>query len=174
MSFIRPEARALIWRLREVLTALTLGALGVWMILGRGLTVWLGYAAIAVAIALLVVGVQRTRFRRGGGGMGVVAVDEGQVVYFGPLTGGVVALREVSSLTLDPTAHPAHWILSQPGQPDLAVPVDAEGAEALFDAFTSLPGIRTQHMLSMLKTMPEGPVVIWRRDPGVISALARD
>ena len=90
-------------------------------------------------------------------------VDEGVVAYFGPLTGGAVAMREMSELLLDPTGKPPHWVLSQPGQADLHIPLNAAGAENLFDAFASLPGIRTEFMLSQIKALPDQPVVIWRR-----------
>lgn len=163
MSFVRPEARAAIWRLREVLAGGGLAALGLWLVLGRGLTVWLGYGAMIVALGLIVVGVQRARFRTGGGGPGVVAIDEGQVAYFGPLSGGVVALADMTRLTLDPGAHPAHWTLESEAQPALQIPVNAEGSERLFDAFAALPGMRTERMLSQMRSAGTHPVVIWQR-----------
>ena len=118
---------------------------------------------LILGVVLLLTGIQRARFRSGRGGPGVVHVDEGAVAYFGPLSGGVVALREMSSLTLDPTGKPPHWVLSQPGQADLYVPLNAEGAETLFDAFASLPGLRTERMLSQLQAQPHSAVVIWQR-----------
>lgn len=163
MSFIRPEARAALWRLREVLAGAALGALGGWLALGYGLTVWLGYAALGVALALILVGIQRARFRTGGGGAGVVAIDEGQIGYFGPLTGGVLSLADLDRLTLDPSGSPAHWVLEAGSVPALHIPVTAEGAEVLFDAFASLPGLRTERMLAELKRGGAHPVVIWER-----------
>ena len=166
MSFIRPEAKAALWRWREVLAAVGVAALGVsWIGLPGGLLGWIGWLLVIVAVALAVVGVQRARFRTGAGGPGVVTVDEGEITYLGPLTGGVVAAREIERLALDPTARPAHWILEQPGQPSLHIPVNAEGAEALFDVFASLPGLRTEQMLSQLNGGSAHPVVIWERSP---------
>ena len=167
MSFVRPEAQAAMWRVREILAGVALGALGVWLSLGIGLTVWLGYALLGVALALLIVGVQRARFRLGGGGPGVVAVDEGQIGYFGPLTGGVLSLADLDRLILDPTGHPAHWILERNGQLPLQIPVNAEGAEALVDAFAALPGLRTERMLAELRGRTEHPVVIWEKQSSV-------
>lgn len=165
MSFIRPEARQTIWRWREVLVALGVLALGAYWAFGTGeILHWLGYMVLLLGAALLFTGVQRARFRAGRGGPGVVHVDEGAVAYFGPLSGGVVALREMTSLVLDPTGKPPHWVLSQPGQADLHVPLNAEGAETLFDAFASLPGIRTEHMLKHMKQDAAFPVVIWQRE----------
>ena len=132
MSFVRPEARAAIWRWREALIAGGVLLLGSYWAFGTGaLLHWLGYFVMAVGGVLLVTGLQRGRFRGNWGGPGVVHVDEGAVAYFGPLTGGVVALREMTALKLDPTGTPPHWVLSQRGQADLHIPLTAEGAEAL-------------------------------------------
>lgn len=164
MSFFRPEARAALWRWREVLTGVALAGIGLWWVLTTiGLLHWLGYLAMALAAAILVMGLQRARFRGRSGGPGLVTVDEGQVAYFGPLTGGIVAIRDLSALLLDPCARPAHWVLSTPDQPDLHIPVNAEGAEALFDAFATLPGLRTEHMLAQMRRLPAHPTVIWQR-----------
>ncbi len=172
MSLIRPQARAALWRWREVLTGAGLAALGLWWTLGTGgLLHWLGYVLLIGAGAMLMMGVQRARFRGQAGGPGVVRVDEGQVAYFGPLTGGVVAIRDLDRLTLDPSGQPAHWVLSQPQAPDLHIPVNAEGAEALFDAFATLPGLRTEHMLTQMHRLPDHPTVIWQRRGPVTSSF---
>ncbi len=166
MSFIRPEAKLALWRWREVLVAGFVLILGLSWINGPGgLLGWIGWLLVAVAIALAVIGVQRARFRTGSGGQGVVTVDEGQITYFGPLDGGIIATREIERLALDPTSTPAHWVLEQPGQAVLHIPVNAEGAEALFDVFSALPGLKTEHMLAELNGGSAHPVVIWERTP---------
>ncbi|MFT6675485.1 MAG: hypothetical protein ACJAVM_001677 [Sulfitobacter sp.] len=166
MSFFRPEAQAQVWRWREVIVAVFVVALGGWLISGPGLLLAIpGYALVCGGAALAWLGVQRARFRGADGGAGAVQVDEGQVSYFGPLTGGVVALRELDSLSLDGAMFPAHWRLTQSGVPPLLIPVNAAGAEALFDAFATLPGLRTERMLSLLKANSHQSVVIWQRHP---------
>ncbi len=166
MSFIRPEARALLWRWRELLAALLFLLLGLWWVLtGVGVTAISGWACLALGVVLAVVGGQRMRFRLGSGGPGVVQVTEGQISYFGPLTGGAVARSEIETLRLDHTARPSHWVLEQPGQAPLAIPVTAAGAEALFDVFASLPGLKTERMLSELHHKGPHQVVIWQRRP---------
>ena len=166
MSFIRPEAKLALWRWREVLAAGFVLLLGLSWINGPGgLLGWLGWALVVVAAALAIIGLQRARFRTGAGGPGVVTLDEGQITYLGPLDGGIVATREIERLALDPSLHPTHWILDQPGQPTLHIPVNAEGAEALFDVFANLPGLKTEQMLSELNGSGMHPVVIWERTP---------
>ena len=49
--------------------------------------------------------------------------------------------------------------------PPLSIPVNAEGAEALFDVFASLPGMATSGMIAELRSRPREPVMIWERDP---------
>ncbi len=166
MSFFRPEAKLALWRWREVLVAGFVLILGLSWISGPGgLLAWLGWLLIVVSMALAVIGVQRARFRNGAGGPGVVTIVEGQITYLGPLDGGIVAAREIERLALDPTSQPAHWVLDQPGQPTLHIPVNAEGAEALFDVFSALPGLKTEQMLSELNGRAAHPVVIWERTP---------
>ncbi|WP_420005114.1 hypothetical protein [Arenibacterium sp. LLYu02] len=166
MSFIRPEARTALWRWRELLVAVAFLLWGLnWALWGVGLTQITGWACICVGVVLAVIGAQRMRFRLGSGGPGVVQVTEGQISYFGPLTGGAVARSELEAVRLDHTARPSHWVLEQPGQPPLAIPVTAAGAEALFDVFASLPGLKTERMLSELHHKGPHQVVIWQRSP---------
>lgn len=164
MSFIRPELRAALWRWREALAGVATVVLGLWWVVGpAGLLGWVGGALVLGGLAQGFVGVQKARFRSGGGGPGVVQVDEGQIIYFGPLGGGAVAVADLNSIVLIPGGKPAHWVLAQPGQPELQIPVNAEGSEALFDVFAALPGIRTERMLAELQNGPAHPVVIWSR-----------
>lgn len=167
MTFFRPEAQAALWRWRECILGGGLVLLGLWLVLGPGLLLAVpGYALILAGAAAVWLGVQRARFRGADGGAGAVQVDEGQITYFGPLTGGTVALREMDRLSLERAMFPAHWRLDQPGQSPLLIPVNAAGSEALFDAFASLPGLRTERMLTELHATRHQAVVIWRRGGG--------
>jgi hypothetical protein len=172
MPFFRPEATAHINRWREALLGGGLFGLGLWWVLGPGRLLTLPAVALMVAGAALIwIGVQRARFRSAGDGPGAVDVDEGQIVYFGPLTGGAVALREISRLTLDRSQHPAHWRLDQPGLDPVMIPVNAAGAEMLFDAFATLPGLKTERMLAALQSGSRHPIVIWQRDSAISAQL---
>jgi hypothetical protein len=164
MSFFRPEARAALVQWRETLVGAAVLLLGLWWASGFGLLKWLGIGLVLLGAVLMVSGFQRARFRIGQGGPGVVQVDEGEVAYFGPLNGGSVALRSLSRVVLDGRSHPPVWALYQPGQGALQIPVTATGSDALFDAFASLEGIKTEHMLAQLKTPPDHPVVIWAKE----------
>jgi hypothetical protein len=165
MSFVRPEVMTLLQRWRGVMTGAAVALLGLWWVLtSPGILGWIGWPVLAAGLALAFTGLQRLRFVTGRGGPGVVSITEGQVAYFGPLTGGVVALSELDRLEVDHTGTPAHWQLHQAGQPMLAIPVTAENAEALFDVFASLPGLSTERLLSQMRPGGAHIAVIWQRD----------
>ncbi len=165
MSFVRPEVRAAILRWREALVGAAILLLGLYWVLGvtPGLLVWIGYLALFLGAALFFAGLQRGRARMGGGGPGVVQVVERRIGYFGPLNGGLVDLDAVTSLSLDPTEHPRHWVITHEGGPALHIPVNAEGADVLFDAFASLPGLSPGRVASTLKHEGTAPIMLWRR-----------
>ena len=161
---IRPAARQALRRWRDAQIGAAVLALGLYwgFFTGGGLLHWIGYAVALGGGALLAAGVQRARFRSGEDGPGVVEITERRVGYFGPLTGGVVDLEDLDALSLDRGERPPHWVLVQPGQPPLHIPLTAQGADSLFDAFATLPGIRTEHMLRQMQDDRRDIVVIWR------------
>ena len=164
-DFFRPEAKAIIWRLRDVWGALAVLALGLWWSwTAFGFVQWLGYAIAVLGIVLLVAGIQRGRFRQGSDGPGVVQITERRLAYFGPLDGGVMDINDLSRLSFDPTGHPApYWVLTGPEARDLSIPTTATGAEALFDVFATLPDLKTEKLLGVLSDPPDHRVVIWSR-----------
>jgi len=165
MSFMRSDAQATLLRWRDAMISCGVLTLGLWWVFRTyGLLNWVGYAVSLIGAVMLLASLQRLRFRTGLNGPGVVRIDEGAIAYFGPLTGGAVALSELNSLALDHTAKPAHWRLSQQGLDDVYIPLSAEGADTLFDVFASLPGIRTEWMLAQMKRHAEQEIVIWQRD----------
>jgi len=163
MGFIRKDAADTLWQWREIMLAGALALLGLWWgVTGRGLLQWFGVALGIGGAVLIWAGFQRLRFAPQGDGPGVVQIDEKRLAYFGPLTGGVIDLDDLTRVELDPNGQPAHWLLSGVGGQMVAVPVNAAGAEALFDVFAALPGIRTERMLDTLRSAPERRVVIWQ------------
>ena len=170
---IRPEVKELFIRWREALAGLVVLVLGAWWLGGNSQVLMLPAVALMIlGLALIWIGIQRARFRGEGQGPGTVDVDEGQITYFGPLTGGAVAVREITRVTLDPGLHPMHWRLRQGGAPELLIPVNAAGADRLFDVFATLPGLRMEHALSALKTTEKHSIVIWQRDLSISAQSA--
>lgn len=174
---IRPEALAALRRWQEVGLALAGIGLGLWLFTRGGwLLMPLGVAVAGLALGSGVIALRRMRFAQGAGAPGMVEVDEGQISYFGPLSGGFVSLRELVELRLLARGGQRFWRLKQQDGQALLVPVDASGAERLFDAFAALPGMDSQALVSALD-LPPGPgvsglpalpqdtlgPVIWRR-----------
>jgi hypothetical protein len=46
----------------------------------------------------------------------------------------------------------------------VAIPINAAGAEDLFDVFAALPGIKTNTVLDELSRTPDARVIVWSRD----------
>lgn len=166
MALIRPEAAAALMRWREALIGAALIAAGLWLAsLGGAFFVTVGAGAAGLGAALALIAWRRMRFRLGGSAPGLVEVVEGQIAYLAPSGGGFAALSEIEEVALTFTAagRPA-WRIVQAGAPALVVPLGAEGAEALFDAFLSLPGARAEPFLAATRRRPgEGAVTLWRR-----------
>ena len=164
MPFIRPQARDTLIRWREALVGAAAATLGAWWLLGSSALLMLPGAALALGgISLIWIGVQRSRFRSVGDGPGSVQVDEGQITYFGPLTGGAIALSELTHVTLDSALFPSHWRLKQAGTPELLIPVNAAGADRLFDAFSTLPRFHMEQALAALRSDKKHSIVIWEQ-----------
>lgn len=175
-AVIRPELRAALHRGREVIAAAAMGALGLWVALQGGwLLQALGAGLVLVALAWAVPAVRRLRFGQDVAAPGVVEVDEGQVAYLGPAFGGFVALPDLVEIRLVTMRGRRLWRLRQADGQALLIPVDAAGADRLFDAFASLPGMDTGALVAALA--PGGPAapgalttgpdirLLWRR-PG--------
>ena len=162
-DFLRPEARALIWRWREVGIALAVGLVGLWWLVATfGPLRWMGLILALLGGGATLAAVQRMRFSRGGGGQGVVRIDEARIEYLGPFGGGMVDLGTLRRLDLDREARPAHWWLLTTEGPGLAIPVDAEGADDLFDAFARLPGLPPPNLTRALERTG-GRETLWQR-----------
>lgn len=176
---IRAEALAALYRWREVGFAAVLGAFGLWLFALGGLVLApLGTALLALAVVLGLTAWRRLRFAQEVAAPGVVEVLEGQVSYMGPGSGGFVSLTELVEIRLVTLRGRRIWRLKQADGQALLVPVDATGAERLFDGFTSLPGIDMaalvealtpsgaapgQGLLPIPTTGPAEMRVIWQR-----------
>ena len=133
-----------------------------WAVTESGVLAAVGTSLAIVGALITFAGIQRTRFRVGHGGPGVVQVDERQVTYYGPLDGGSVSIDGLVRVDLDPGARPhAVWVLTDAHGMVLNIPTQAENAEALFDVFAALDGIKTENMLAQLRSNPAQRVRIW-------------
>ena len=164
MSFIRPEVAQVLTRWREVLVLSTLASIGAWIALKPGFFLPVGgWALLAFSILLMPASIRRARFQPGQDGIGIVRLREGRVAYMGPETGGVLSLDDLTSLTLVVTRAGRQWRLRQ-GPEQLEIPVDAVGADALFDAFTRLPGLNSARLLTALESLEPGEITLWSNE----------
>jgi hypothetical protein len=166
---IRPELRERLWQGREVILAAILVLLGLWWIwLGGLVLIPLGAALAALGTALGLIALRRLRFGQGVHAPGIVEVDEAQISYFGPDGGGFVSVPDLAELRLTMIAGRRFWRLKQADGQALLLPVDAAGADRLFDTFASLPGMDSQALVAALDPNPGvtgsalGPV-LWQR-----------
>ncbi len=175
---IRPQVRAALYLWREVIAAAAIGAVGLWFIrLGGLILVPAGAGVLALGAGLGLNAWRRLRFGQEVGAPGVVEVDEGQISYLGPEIGGFVSLPELIEIKLITLRGRRLWRLKQADGQAILVPVDAAGADRLFDAFASLPGMDTADLVAALGPDPgsgghmpvpdglAGMRMVWRR-PG--------
>ena len=164
--FLRPETRAWLRRWGETLGTAAFAALGLWWFATAGdVLAWVGGAVALGGGAASLAAFQRARFRSRGGGVGVLQLDEGRLTYYGPLTGGTIAVREIAAVAIDPRHRPAHWVMSGEGA-ELLVPIDAEGADVLLDVFAQLPGLDLQTVMAASRRPLRQPATLWWRDKG--------
>lgn len=167
---IRPELRDAMWRAREVISAGIAALFGIWLImLGGYLLVPLGTIVLVVAGLMAVQALRRMRFSQDIDAPGMVEVDEGQVGYLGPTFGGFVAIPDMIELRLITVQGQRLWRLKQNDGQALLIPVAAAGAERLFDAFTSLPGMDS-HALVEAASGRVGETLVWQRPAGPAGA----
>ena len=142
-----------------MLFACGLIGLGLWWGLGSfGIVQWLGWSLAALGLGLAMAGWQKMRFRSDGEGPGVVTLDERRVIYMGPEGGGVADLDLMVQLDLTPTRA---WRLINEAGAHLDIPTNAAGADALFDVFAALPGMKTEYMLSVLEGTAPAQLTVW-------------
>jgi len=165
MEFIRPEIRQFIWRYSDALVGVVVSIFGVgWALSSVGFMVTLGYAVSIAGALLIFAGIQRGRFKADPNGAGVVSIDEGQVTYFGPFDGGSVHVDDLMQVDIDHSEQgEGAWLLLADGAEPLRIPMNAIGADALFDVFNSLDGMRTSQLLSEVERGAGGHVIVWRQ-----------
>jgi hypothetical protein len=172
MSFLTPQAQAFLTRWREAAAAGVLGLIGIRLVWQGGYFLGpLGTAVLVLALGWLTLALRRMQFQRAGDAPGLVEIDEGQIGYLGPTFGGYVSVRELVEIRLVDIYERRHWRLKQADGQALLIPVSAQNAEVLFDAFSALPGVDLAAITSALAKRVDMQVV-WRK-PAHMSLHAR-
>ena len=161
---IRPEIRASFWRWHELVIGILVFALGAeWYFKSFGLLKLLGAVVMLFGAITIFVGQQRGRFRVTGSAPGVVSLIEGQISYFGLKEGGMIAIADITGVSLVTHDDMRSWRLDQNGHSSLIIPITAKDGEILFDAFAELEGLNLENMVHQISQDTEYSVVIWRR-----------
>lgn len=179
-ALLRGRLAARLQHSREVWAAAAVLALGLWVAARGG---WffggLGLCLAALAAGWAVLALRRLRFRADPGAAGLVELDEGRLRYLHPTAGGEISLNDLAELRLLRLRGRPVWALKDLGGQRLLVPLQAAGAEALFDAFAALPGLSSADLVAALAPAPAaaaaglpGPSLenrpVWtRRGPGL-------
>lgn len=152
---IRAEVLAAAYRWREMIAALAVGLIGIWLMwLGGYLLLPVGVVVLIFSATWAITAQRRMRFAQDVFAPGMVEVDEGQIGYLGPTMGGYVALPDLVELRLMTMQGRRLWRLKQADGQTLLIPVDAAGADRLFDAFASLPGMDMAALVAALDAAP--------------------
>ncbi|MFD2172690.1 hypothetical protein [Rhodobacter lacus] len=141
--------------------ALWIASRGGWLLAVLGL----GLAVLCGAWALLAW--RRTRFARPVAAPGVVDLDEGRIGYYGSggaTLGGYMALADLIEIRLLHLNGAPCWRLKSRDGQALLIPVAAAGAEKLFDAFATLPGIELGRLSAALSSRIAAQSLWQRRD----------
>ncbi|SPJ22951.1 hypothetical protein [Palleronia abyssalis] len=168
---IRPELLSQILRWREVLVGVGALAVGLWLALTSfGGTRWVGVVVAIGGIAIMREGIMRLRRPSDGGGAGVVNVTERQITYLSGTGGGAVSLDILSGVAVERDGRGgATWHLMDTEGRQVAIPADAEGARAIFDALAAIPGLSEEEAVAALKAEGRGRQTIWSKGPKRLS-----
>jgi hypothetical protein len=107
-------------------------------------------------------------------------VTEAEIAYLGPRIGGFVGLPDLTEVRLLTHRGRRVWKLRAGSGEALHIPVEAAGADALYDAFAGLPGMDMAALLAALGTevpadskvvaLNSADRLIWaRRGSGIVS-----
>lgn len=168
-AFVRPEVAAFWRRWRLVVLGAALIGFGLsYGLANTGLLRVVGLGIAAVGAAWAWDSLRRVRFPEAGGGPGVVDLVERRLRYFGPEWGGAVSLDELSRVriltTLDgPMTSDMFWEFTDLEGQRLSIPSDAEGAEVIFDALTSLQGVDYDAVTRASGCTSQQSFVVWSR-----------
>lgn len=164
MAFFRPEILQTFQKWAEPLIALLIAFAGLWMLTKYGI-VMKGIGAVLVigGLTAALAGYRRVLFQQGTRGPGVVDVTERRIAYLSPFGGGFINVEDLSRIELRRQGKARVWILQSIMEERLVIPIDAANAAALFDAFTSLPGLNPQRLTQAIQDQTTQNIEIWSR-----------
>ena len=171
MSFIRPEMRQHIYRWREVLFAIALGLIGLWIYRTGGIVFHtIGGIIMLVAIGLGVIGWRRVRLNFGTGGLGVVEVDERQITYLLSYGGFTLSITDITAIeihtnALGPLSPDLFWVFKSMGQHPQSIAGNAVGAEKIYDVLANFQGVYFDRAMAATKATDAQVFVIWKQKP---------
>jgi len=181
---IRPEVQSLLRRWSEPALGLLVLAMGLWAATRGGWFLAItGATVVVLGAAWVTLGLRRMRFQGAADAPGLVEVDEARITYLGPRIGGSISLPDLAEIRLLTLRGRRVWRLRQGDGLTLLVPLDASGAEAMFDAFSTLPGLGSAALVAALsggggpvtgQTLPatgETDLLVWRRQARGLTAV---
>ena len=171
MSFIRPEARAALWRWRDVIAGALVLALGLYWGLGTGgILRWIGYAFAGFGVVMVFTGLQRGMFlqRLGRRSAGVIELDERQLTYFGVGGGVIVPLGAVARIEIETNdkrdpGDDVFWRFTLGDDTVMRIPASALGSEKLFDSLSAFPGADYDKVIAASGATDKARFLIWQK-----------
>lgn len=170
MSFVRREAADTLRRYGEPVLYAVLAVWGLWhgatLILRGAWTGWV-LAGIGLVAALGMIGAAEralVAWRSRRAGPGTVSIREGQIAYFGPVGGAVLALDALTAVDIRVDRQTGrHWILTDEIGQIVEIPAGADGAVALLDRLGTLRDFNHSAVIGAMRTRGAGRICIWRR-----------
>ncbi|MEM7060933.1 MAG: hypothetical protein AAF557_25420 [Pseudomonadota bacterium] len=174
MSFFRPEAVDAVRRYAEPVLYTVIAVAGLWrgtQLIREG--AWVGavlFTIGAFAAIALVTAIERAivawRGRRRG--PGIVSIREGQISYFGPEGGAILAMDalvrvEIITTETGPFAPDLFWHLTDEIGQTAVIPGGAEDITTLLDRLGSLPGFDHIAVISAMGSTEQARFKIWSR-----------
>lgn len=160
--FLRPEATRFVARWAEPALGAALCGLGLWIATRGGwLLPVLGLPLAGLGAGWALLAWRRLRFAPEIASPGLVELDEGRLRYLHPRMPGEISLTDLAELRLLSLRGRRVWRLRDLSGATLLVPLDAAGAERLFDAFAALPGLGSAGLVAAL----DGPSALDRPAP---------
>ena len=169
MNFIRPELQALMWRWREVaLLALIILISVYFFVTGAGLIRVITIGLIIIGLAFLYPAIRQARAVSPTVSVGVVEITERRIRYLGPETGSEISANDLDMVQIESrdendTSGEVTWVFTDIYGQSMLIPSGAEGARALLDAVSSLPGADLDAVVRAMGYPQRTLFTIWKK-----------